>query len=85
VATLKKNLGEAQGISAPLRMHLAKEDEFISKDAQARIKAALADVTSAKNLIRAATTPSRVTMVSITMRRRPNWQTVEPKPSSPNI
>jgi carboxymethylenebutenolidase len=40
-------LGEARGIAAPLLMHLAEEDEFISKDAQARIKAALADVPSA--------------------------------------
>jgi carboxymethylenebutenolidase len=40
-------LGEARGITAPLLMHLAEEDEFISKDAQARIKAALADVPSA--------------------------------------
>jgi carboxymethylenebutenolidase len=35
-------LGEAQDIDSPLQMHLAEEDEFISKDAQARIKAALA-------------------------------------------
>jgi carboxymethylenebutenolidase len=28
-------------------MHLAEEDEFISKDAQSKIKAALADVASA--------------------------------------
>jgi carboxymethylenebutenolidase len=41
-------LGEARGIMAPLLMHLAEEDEFISQDAQARIKAALADVPSAK-------------------------------------
>jgi carboxymethylenebutenolidase len=41
-------LGEARGITAPLLMHLAEEDEFISKDAQARIKAALADVPNAK-------------------------------------
>jgi carboxymethylenebutenolidase len=41
-------LGEAGGITAPLLMHLAEEDEFISKDAQARIKAALADVPSAE-------------------------------------
>jgi carboxymethylenebutenolidase len=44
----EKYLGEAQGISAPLLMHLAEEDEFISKDAQAQIKAALANVPSAK-------------------------------------
>jgi carboxymethylenebutenolidase len=41
-------LGEARGIMAPLLMHLAEEDEFISKDAQARIKAALAPVPSAR-------------------------------------
>jgi carboxymethylenebutenolidase len=40
-------LGEGPAITAPLLMHLAEEDEFISKDAQARIKAALADVPSA--------------------------------------
>jgi len=44
----EKYLGEAQGISAPLLMHLGEEDEFISKDAQAQIKAALAHVPSAK-------------------------------------
>jgi carboxymethylenebutenolidase len=41
-------LGEAKGIRAPLLMHLAEEDEFISKDAQAQIKAALAEVPSAR-------------------------------------
>jgi carboxymethylenebutenolidase len=41
-------LGEARGITSPLLMHLAEEDEFISKDAQARIKAALADVPCAR-------------------------------------
>jgi len=40
-------LDEAHGIRAPLLMHLAEEDEFISKDAQARIKAALASVPQA--------------------------------------
>jgi carboxymethylenebutenolidase len=40
-------LGEAHGITAPLLMHLADEDEYISKDAQAQIKAALADVPGA--------------------------------------
>lgn len=34
-------LGEAKGLQAPTIMHLAEEDEFISKDAQSRIKAAL--------------------------------------------
>jgi carboxymethylenebutenolidase len=43
----EKYLGEAQDISAPLMMHLAEEDEFISKNAQAQIKAAFSDVTGA--------------------------------------
>jgi carboxymethylenebutenolidase len=41
-------LNEAKVITAPLLMHLAEEDEYISKDAQVRIKAALASVPSAK-------------------------------------
>ena len=39
--------GEARGVRAPLLMHLAEEDEFITKDARARIKEALADAPSA--------------------------------------
>src|ERR1700690_2394775 len=38
----EKYLGEVDGLSAPLLMHLAEEDEFISKPAQSAIKAALA-------------------------------------------
>src|ERR1700730_15193654 len=38
----EKYLGEVNGLNAPLLMHLAEEDEFISKPAQAEIKAALA-------------------------------------------
>src|SRR5580698_9142406 len=38
----EKYLGEADNLSAPLLMHLGEEDEFISKAAQAQIKAALA-------------------------------------------
>src|ERR1700741_2022144 len=38
----EKYLGEVNGLDAPLLMHLAEEDEFISKAAQAAIKAALA-------------------------------------------
>jgi len=38
----EKYLGEVNGLNAPLLMHLAEEDEFISKSAQAEIKAALA-------------------------------------------
>src|SRR5579859_6773830 len=38
----EKYLAEVGGLQAPLLMHLAEEDEFISKAAQAEIKAALA-------------------------------------------
>ena len=38
----EKYLGEIKGFDSPLLMHLAEEDEFISKPAQAEIKAALA-------------------------------------------
>ena len=38
----EKYLGEVGGLNAPLLMHLGEEDEFISKPAQAEIKAALA-------------------------------------------
>lgn len=37
-------LGEASGIRAPLLMHIAEEDGFVSKDAQAAIKGGLSDV-----------------------------------------
>jgi carboxymethylenebutenolidase len=38
----EKYLGEVDGLHAPILMHLAEEDEFISKAAQSEIKAALA-------------------------------------------
>src|ERR1700761_640414 len=38
----EKYLGEVDGLHTPLLMHLGEEDEFISKSAQAQIKAALA-------------------------------------------
>src|SRR5580692_2509297 len=38
----EKYLGEVKGLDAPLLMHLGEEDEFISRSAQAEIKAALA-------------------------------------------
>ena len=38
----EKYLGAVNGLDAPMLMHLAEEDEFISKPAQAEIKAALA-------------------------------------------
>lgn len=37
----EKYLGEADGVTAPLLMHVAEEDEFISREARAQIKAAL--------------------------------------------
>jgi carboxymethylenebutenolidase len=43
----EKYMGEVDGLNAPLLMHLAEEDEFISKAAQAEIKAALAKRKSA--------------------------------------
>ena len=39
----EKYLNEVEGLHAPLLMHLAEEDEFISKPAQAAIKRALAN------------------------------------------
>jgi carboxymethylenebutenolidase len=39
----EKYLGEVDSLHAPLLMHLGEEDEFISKGAQAEIKAALAN------------------------------------------
>src|ERR1700678_3972356 len=43
----EKYLGEVDGLRAPLLMHLGEEDEFISKSAQAQIKAALATKSNA--------------------------------------
>ena len=40
-ADTEKYLGEVDNLRAPLLMHLGEEDEFISKPAQAQIKAAL--------------------------------------------
>jgi carboxymethylenebutenolidase len=41
-ADTEKYLGEVDNLHAPLLMHLGEEDEFISKAAQAQIRAALA-------------------------------------------
>jgi len=46
-ADTEKYLGEADNLSAPLLMHLGEEDEFISRPAQAQIKAALASKANA--------------------------------------
>jgi carboxymethylenebutenolidase len=43
----EKYLGEVDGLNAPLLMHLAEEDEFISKPAQAEIRTALASKANA--------------------------------------
>jgi carboxymethylenebutenolidase len=53
-----KYLGEIDGLHAPLLMHLAEEDEFISKSAQAQIKTALAGKPNA---------PSTAIRVSVTL------------------
>jgi carboxymethylenebutenolidase len=44
----ERYLDEARGVTAPLLMHLAEEDEFISKDAQAQIKAAFAGMSNVR-------------------------------------
>jgi carboxymethylenebutenolidase len=69
----EKHLDEAGGITAPMLMHLAEEDEFISKEAQAKIKAALADSQMWRSIvIPGAITPSRVTLArTTTPLRRP--------------
>jgi len=41
-ADTEKYLGEVDNLSAPVLMHMGEEDEFISKEAQAQIKKALA-------------------------------------------
>ena len=46
-ADTEKYLGEVDGLHAPILMHLAEEDEFISKAAQAEIKAVLAKKSNA--------------------------------------
>jgi len=43
----EKYLSEVEGLHAPLLMHLAEEDEFISKPAQTAIKMALANKSNA--------------------------------------
>jgi carboxymethylenebutenolidase len=47
----EKYLGEIDGLNAPLPMHLAEEDEFISKPAEAEIKPALAGKTKRDGLL----------------------------------
>jgi len=44
----ERYLDEADKITAPMLMHLAEEDEFISKEAQAKIKAALSSKPNVK-------------------------------------
>lgn len=39
-----QHLAEAKALATPLMMHLGEEDEYISKDAQQKIKAALKDL-----------------------------------------
>ena len=44
----EKYLDEADKVTAPMLMHLAEEDEFISKEAQTKIKAALSNKPNVK-------------------------------------
>src|SRR5271154_594218 len=46
-ADTEKYLGEIDGLQTPILMHIAEEDEFISKAAQAAIKVALAKKSNA--------------------------------------
>jgi dienelactone hydrolase len=57
---IEKYLGEVDGLNAPLLMHLAEEDEFLSKAARAAIRAALA-----KNQMRRCTPTQGRTMPSL--------------------
>ena len=40
---IERYLGEADRLSSPLMLHIAEEDQFVPKDAQALIRAALKD------------------------------------------
>jgi carboxymethylenebutenolidase len=74
----EKYLGEVGSLRAPLLMHLGEEDEFISKTAQAQIKAALAkSQTQPFTVIRVSVTHFPDTMERITMPPRPYWRTDE--------
>ena len=53
----EKYLDEVGGLTAPLLMHLAEEDEFISKAAQAAIKAALNDHAVKNHLVELGSIP----------------------------
>ena len=73
----EKYLGEVDGLHAPLLMHLAEEDEFISKAAQAEIEAALAKkpnatvysypvrITPSPAITENTTTPPRLTLPTV--------------------
>jgi len=75
----EKYLGEVDGLHAPLLMHLAEQDEFISRPAQAEIKRALAGKPNATVIvIRGSATPSLATMGHTTMPQRQRSQMVGP-------
>jgi dienelactone hydrolase len=85
-APTRPYLDQAPGSTAPRPMHLAEEDEFITKDAQARIKAAVAGVPSVTvYLYQARTTHSRATPGCTTMPRRQRSQNGRTLPSSRTI
>jgi carboxymethylenebutenolidase len=72
----EKYLGEVDGLHAQLLMHLAEEDEFISKAAQSEIKAALANKqTRRSTAIRVRITRSLGMVGHITTLRQPHSPT----------
>ena len=68
--------GRSRQLARPLLMHLGEEDEFISKTAQAQIKAALAKKPNATVYsIRVSVTRSPGITACTTMPRRQCWRT----------
>ena len=60
----EKYLGEIDGLRAPLLMHLAEEEEFISKPAHAEIKTALAGRLPADLLPRAIPPSQTISLIT---------------------
>jgi hypothetical protein len=82
-APTRPYLDQAPGSTAPRPMHLAEEDEFITKDAQARIKAAVAGVPSVTvYLNQARTTHSRATPGCTTMPEKQRRHMGAPTPNT---
>jgi hypothetical protein len=78
MAATQKNTSSKLAACGTLLMHLGEEDEFISKTAQAQIKAALAkNRTQQFTVIRVSVTRIPGTMGRITMPPRQRWRTDE--------